>query len=151
MDRLLAIARFDFDAQHHRIGPAPDEVILLYTIASGTLEGPGIDLSVIPSFSGECGTMRGDGMIRLESRQVLRSPGDDLIYASFSGFYDLGTDGYVDALDDVLVASACAQMAVRFYTGSKNYRWLNRLQFIGIGQRDFTTRTLALRIFHVQV
>jgi hypothetical protein len=151
MERLLAIARFDFDAQHHRIGPAPDEVILLYTIASGRLEGPGVDLSVIPGCSGECGIMRGDGMIALESRQLLRSPGDDLVYATFSGFYDLGNDGYVDALDDLLAASACAQITVRFYTAAKNYRWLNRLQFIGIGQRDFTTRTLALRIFHVQV
>lgn len=146
MDRLLAEAALHFQPHHHRIGPTPDGIIFHYVIASSTFEGPLIHLSAVPNCGGEWGTMRGDGVMAFESRHVLRAPTDDLICTTFSGLYELGDDGYVDALDDTLTSKARAELAIRFHTTAKDYRWLNHVQFIGLGERDFGSHTLGLRI-----
>jgi Protein of unknown function (DUF3237) len=148
MDRLLAEGTLTFTSKHFHIGPAPDEIVLLYTVASGSFEGPGLHLAAVPNTGAEWNRMRGDGVISLESRLLLRSSAGDLIYTTLSGVYDVGDDGYVDALDDVLKSNAGAGLAIRFYTAANSYRWLNRGQFVGLGRRDFTNHTLTLQIFH---
>jgi len=138
-----------FAPEHYRIGPAPDEIILHYVIASGAFHGARFRLSAIPNCGVEWNRVGGDGVTALESRQVLRSSSGDLVCASFSGIYDLGEDGYVDALGDALTSKVEAEVAIRFQTGAKTYRWLNRELFVGHGQRDFAAQTLRLRIFSV--
>jgi hypothetical protein len=150
MLNLLAEANIEFHPDYQRIGPAPDEIVLHYTVASGRLKGPCVDLTAVPYGGGEWGTMRGNGVIALESRHVLRTPTDDLVYITSTGVYDLGDDGYVDALEDVLEGRGRADVAIRFYTAANEYRWLNRTQFVGVGERDFASHTLALRLFHVE-
>jgi len=150
MGKLLGEASLCFAPEHYRIGPAPDEIILHYVIASGTFHGARLRLSAIPNCGVEWTRIGGDGVMVLESRQVLRSPSGDLVCASFSGIYDLGDDGYVDALGDALTSKVVAEVVIRFQTGAKTYRWLNRELFIGRGQRDFAARTLGLRIFSVE-
>jgi hypothetical protein len=148
MERLLAEAAVDFDPEHYRIGPAPDEVVFYYTIAWSTFEGPDIYLCAASKCSGEWCTMRGDGVMSLESKQVLRTQESDLFYMTFSGVYDVGEDAYVDALDDSLCSTAHASLTVRLYTAAKQYRWLNRALFIGVGRRDFAANELRLRIYY---
>ncbi len=150
MGRFLAEAAVDFDPEHYRIGPAPDEVVFYYAIAWSTFEGPNLHLSAVSNCGGEWCTMRGDGIISLESRHVLQTPSGDLVYTTFSGMYDVGEDGYVDALDDSLNSTADAALTVRFYTAAKPFSWLNRAQFIGVGRRDFAAGQLQLRISHVE-
>ena len=150
MARLLAEAKVDFKPDHHLIGPTPDEIILHYLIASATFQGPRIELAAIANSGAEWDTVRGDGVIVFESRQVLHSPEGELVCASFTGLYDVGDDGYVDALDDLLKSKVPAQFAVRFYTAAKEYRWLNRALFVGRGERDFSLHTFGLQIFAFQ-
>ena len=150
MERFLAEASVDFEPEHYRIGPAPDEVVFYYAIAWSTFEGPDLHLSAVSKCGGEWCTMRGDGVMSLESKHVLRSQAGDLIYTTFSGVYDVGEDGYVDALDDSLASTANASLTVRFYTAAKDYRWLNRAQFMGVGRRDFAARELQVRISYVE-
>ena len=150
MARLLAEARVDFQADHHLIGPTPDEIILHYLVAAGTFHGPGIELAAIANCGEEWDIVRGDGVIAFESRQVLRNPRGDLVCASFNGLYDVGDDGYVDALDDLLKSKVPAEFVVRFHTAAKEYRWLNRTLFVGRGERDFSMHTLGLQIFALE-
>jgi hypothetical protein len=150
MEIFLAEAALDFDPEHHRIGPAPDEVVFYYAIASSTFEGPDVHLSAVSKSGGEWCTMRGDGIMSLKSKHVLRTQTGDLVYTTFEGIYDLGEDGYVDALDDTLRSTAHAALTVRFYTAAKEYRWLNRAQLTGVGQRDFAANDLRLRISYVE-
>jgi len=147
MQRMLGDATLEFHSDHQCIGPAPDAIVLHYTLASGKVEGPGLSLSAVPYGGDEWGTMRGDGVITFESRHILRTPLDDLVYTTFFGVYDVGDDGYVEALEGPLVSSVRAEVSIRFYTKAKEHRWLNRAQFVGLGKRDFASRTLALRIF----
>lgn len=150
MERLLAEVAVDFDPEHYRIGPAPDEVVFYYAIAWSTFIGPDFHLAAVSNCGGEWCTMRGDGVMSLESKHVLRTQSGDLVYTAFSGIYDLGEDGYVDALDNSLCSTADAALTVRFYTAAKDYRWLNRAQFIGVGRRDFAAHELRLRISYVE-
>jgi hypothetical protein len=150
MDRLLAEGILTFSSEHFRIGPAPDEIVFLYTVASGTFDGPQFHLAAVPNTGAEWNRVRGDGVISLESRQLLSTSAGDLFYVTLSGIYDVGDDGYVDALDDALKSKGRAELAIRIYTAAVNYRWLNRAQFVGLGQRDFAARTLTLQIFRAQ-
>jgi hypothetical protein len=148
--KLLAEAKVDFQPDHHFIGPMPDEIIVHYLVASGRFQGPGIDLASIANCGEEWNTVRGDGVIAFESKQVLRNGNGDLVCASFTGLYDVGDDGYVDALDDLLTSKVPAEFVVRFYTAAKDYRWLNRTLFVGRGERDFLRHTFGLRIFALE-
>jgi Protein of unknown function (DUF3237) len=146
---LLAEARVDFQPDHHRIGPTPDEIIFHYNIASGTIRGPRIELVAIANGGGEWDTVRGDGVIAFESRQLLRNPSGELVYVSFNGFYDVGEDGYENALDDLLTSTVPAEFVVRFHAAGE-YRWLNRVLLFGRGQRDFSSHTLTVDIFALE-
>lgn len=148
--RLLAEAKVDFETDHHLIGPAPDEIMLHYVVASGMFHGPGIELSAIANCGEEWDTVRADGVIAFESKHVLRSSAGELVCASLTGLYDVGDDGYVDALDDLLRSKVPAEFVVRFYTAAKDYRWLNRALFVGQGERDFSLHTFALQIFALE-
>ncbi len=147
MARLLADAYIDFQSSHHRIGPAPDEILLYYLVAAGAFEGPELALTVVPNCGAEWATVRGDGVITFESKQILDAPNGDLVCASICGLYDVGDDGYVDVLDDALNARVRAKFSVRFYTSSTEYRWLSRELFIGEGERDFALHTFRFQIF----
>lgn len=149
MPTLLAEATVDFSPDHHLIGPTPDEIILHYSVASGRFRGPRVELVALANGGEEWDTVRGDGVITFESRQVLRSPAGDLVCAKFTGLYDVGNDGYIDALDDLLTSKVPAEFVVRFHTAAGEYRWLNRALFIGRGQRDFSLHTLGLQIFSI--
>jgi Protein of unknown function (DUF3237) len=149
MSRLVAEAKLDFFPHRHLIGPAPDEIMLHYVVASGMFQGPSIELTALANCGAEWDTVRGDGVILFESRHVLQTPAGDLVCASLTGSYDVGDDGYVDALDDLLKAVP-AEFTVRFYTGAPEYRWLNRALFVGQGKRDFALHTLALHIYALE-
>jgi hypothetical protein len=148
--KLLAEAKVDFQPDHYLIGPTPDEIIVHYLVASGTFFGPYVELTAIANCGTEWDTVRGDGVIAFESRQVLRSPAGDLVCANFAGLYDVGNEGYADALDDVLASKVPAEFVVRFYTAAREYRWLNRTLFVGSGERDFSHHTFGLQIFALQ-
>jgi Protein of unknown function (DUF3237) len=150
MERYLAEAALDFDPEYYRIGPAPDEVVFYYAIAWSTFEGPGFHLSAVSNCGGEWCTMRGDGVISFESKHVLRTQAGELVYTTFSGVYDVGEDGYVDALDDSLCSTAHAAMTIRFYTAAKNHRWLNRTHFIAAGRREFGAHRLRVRVSYIE-
>ncbi len=147
MGTFLAEATLEFSPDHHLIGPTPDEIILHYIVASGRFHGPRMELAAIANGGEEWDTVRGDGVITFESKQVLRSPAGDLVCASVAGLYDVGDDGYVDALDDLLMSKVPAEFVVRFHTAAREYRWLNRALFVGHGQRDFALHTFGLQIF----
>jgi hypothetical protein len=94
--------------------------------------------------------VRGDGMIAFELRQVLHTCDGDPVSVTLSGLYDCGEDGYLEALDDVLLSQVHATFVVRFYTASKDYRWLNRALFVGRGERDFGSGVFRLQIFDLE-
>ena len=58
----------------------------------------------------------------------------DLIYAPYSGMGDLGEDGYEKFLLGEAPQTVPLRTIPRFHTAHPEYRWLNRLQCLGIGE-----------------
>jgi hypothetical protein len=147
MRTIIAEAVLTFESEHYRIGPAPDELILHYRVASGVYRGPALLLFAVPTCAVEWNAMRGDGVMAFELRQVLRAPSGDFVCARLTGQYDLGDDGYVEALNGGLTSRVTTDLVIRFQTAAKEYRWLNRRLFIARGRRDFPAGRLNVTIF----
>jgi len=80
---------------------------------------------------------------------MLQAALGELVHATVAGVYDAGEDGYVDALDGPLSVTAPAKVVIRFFTSAKDYLWLNKTQYVGTGERNFSSRTLSLRVFDI--
>jgi hypothetical protein len=71
-------------------------------------------------------------------RTTWETPDGALLYGEYSGTFDLGADGYENALRDRFPRMPAVQLAPRFVTSHPRYLWINRLQCVGIGQVDMT-------------
>lgn len=145
--RLLASGTFWFARSWERIGPAPDALVAHHVLSSGILAGPLVPMLVVQS-GGEWLTLRGDGVANVEGRHTLRIAAQEFVFARVSGLYDLGDDGFENGLlDDGLQGTARAELAVRFHTASPGYSWLNRLQCLLLGERNFSNSSLTADIY----
>ena len=80
-------------------------------------------------------TLRTDGVAVLDVRATLESYDGALIYATYNGVIDMGSDGYQKFLQGLPPSGHPAiHIAPRFHTTHANYLWINRLQCLGIGQ-----------------
>ena len=55
------------------------------------------------------------------------------VFAEYSGVFDLGEDGYRNALQGRFAPRPPVYLTPRFVSASPAYGWLNRLQCVGIG------------------
>lgn len=143
---LLASGTFWFEQSPERIGPAPDALVAHHVLSSGILAGSLIPMLVVQS-GGEWLTLRGDGVAIVEGRHALRLA-HEFVFARITGLYDLGEDGFERGLvGEGLQGAARAELAVRFHTASPSYCWLNRLQCLVLGERDFTNCSLTVDVY----
>jgi hypothetical protein len=144
---LLASGTLWFERSPERVGPAPDALASHHLLASGILAGSMIPMLVAQS-GGEWLTLRGDGIAIVEGRHALRLAAQEFVFARVSGLYDLGEEGFERGLHgDGLQGTARAELSVRFHTASPSYCWLNRLQCLVLGERDFTNCSLTVDIY----
>jgi len=147
ISQLLASGTFWFAPSPERIGPAPDALAAHHLLSSGLLAGPLIPMLTVQS-GGEWFTLRGDGVAAVEGRHTLRTAAQEHVFARVSGIYDLGEDGFERGLHaDGLHGTARAELAVRYHTASPRYCWLNRLQCLVLGERDFSNSSLTVGIY----
>ncbi len=74
-------------------------------------------------------------MAILDVRITIETDDGALIYSTYSGVADLGEDGYQAFLRGEPPPSGTAiHIVPRYHTSHPDYRWLNRLQCVGIGQ-----------------
>lgn len=143
----LAMGTIRFDSALERIGPSPDALISHYEVAGGDVRGPRLAALTVQSGS-EWTTLGGDGIASVEARHTLRTAENRLIFVSLSGIYDLGDFAYEDVLmGERLHGVGRAELSLRYQTAEPEYRWLNRLQCIAIGKRDFERCRLTIDIY----
>lgn len=145
--QLLASGTFWFAQYPERIGPAPDALAAHHLLSSGLLAGP-----LIPKLTVQSGdewlTLRGDGIATVEGRHTLRTAAQEFVFARITGLYDLGEDGFENGLlAEGLQGTARAELVVRYHTASPRYCWLNRLQCLVLGERDFSNSSLTASIY----
>lgn len=143
----LAMGTIRFDATLERIGPSPDALLSHYAVAGGDVQGPGLEALTVQSGS-EWTSLRGDGIALVDARHTLRTASNGLIFASLTGIYDLGDRAYEDVLMGArLHGFGRAELSLRYQTAEPEYRWLNRIQCIAIGKRDFKRSRLTIDIY----
>ena len=90
-------------------------------------------------------------MAILDVRATIETRNDEaLIHVSYSGVGDLGEDGYERFLRGDLPGSVPLRVVPRFLTAHPDYRWLNRLQCLGIGEVDLERSEVSYDVYAVR-
>ena len=120
------------------IGAVPEGIRANVYTAEGTVTGEKVQGSLRP-VGGDWVTVRPDGVAITDVRGTIETHDGALIYITYTGVMDLGTDGYQNFLQGQLPPFAQIRNAPRLQTAHPHYQWLNRLQCISIAELNFAT------------
>lgn len=115
------------------IGETPEGLRVNWFLQGGEVYGPKLNAKIRPH-GGDWMTIRSDGIGVLGIRATLETPEKALIYTTYSGVFDLGEEGYQNFLNKQWPNAPPLRSTPRFLTEHPKYKWLNRLQCIGIGE-----------------
>ena len=130
LERLAQVQAFL--AQGDVIGPTPDGLRINFLITGGSIVGERFNATV-EAGGADALRVREDGTAIVEVRATLRTDDGARVFTEYSGVLDLGQDGYQNALKGDFPPRPRVYLAPRFVCASPVYRWLNRLQCMGIG------------------
>jgi hypothetical protein len=148
-------ARLEFCARIHvqfeepqYVADTPAGVRVNYFVREGTAIGPQWRARVLP---GACDFLivRRDGMGLARVRSALVTEDGAGIDLEMGGYLDLGADGYRCALNRALPDRAPFALSPLISTRHAKYRWLNRIQCIGIGETRLATGQLTYDLYSV--
>jgi hypothetical protein len=117
------------------IGPLTDCTRMQVYVTSGEVIGPRMRGRLRP-VGGHWFTLRSDGIAVLDVRTTFEMEDGALIYTNYSGIADLGDEGYTQFMAGTPPARVPLRITPQYRTGHPEYRWLNRLQCIGVGEVD---------------
>lgn len=116
------------------IGPVPEGLRANFHVTGGTVTGPKVQGKVLPGGS-DCLLMRPDGVAIVDVRLTLQTDDGAIIFATYSGLCDLGEDGYQQFMAGQPPAPGSAlRVFPKFQTAHDNYKWLQRLACVGVGE-----------------
>jgi hypothetical protein len=117
------------------LGVLPQGLRRTFYILSGSCVGPRLNATIRP-VGADWMVIQRDGVALPNVRTTWETPEGALLFGEYSGVFDLGENGYDNALRDQFPNLPAVQLAPRFVTSDPRYLWLNRLQCVGIGQVD---------------
>jgi hypothetical protein len=132
------------------IGPVAEGLRLNSYMAGGEVTGPHLQGKVRSGGGGDWLTIRTDGVALLDVRATLETGDGALIYLCFTGVSDLGEDGYQKFLSGNPPPTVQLRAAARMQTAHPAYHWLNRLQFLNIGEVDLPRSVVRYDIYAVR-
>ncbi|MCC2659141.1 MAG: hypothetical protein K0Q76_4249 [Panacagrimonas sp.] len=130
---LEYIGTYDAALSLEIIGPLPSDIRVNYYITGGEVRGSRIQGRLRP-VGGDWLTVRADGVAVLDVRATIETHDGALIDVVYGGILDLGPDGHAAVLRGDLPEIAKIRTAPRLRTASPKYEWVNRTQFVGIGE-----------------
>ncbi len=152
---------FDYDLEHifsytvtlhppEVIGPVPEGARVNFYASGGEVTGPKVHGEFHP-VGGDWLVIRTDGVAILDVRATIETRDEGaLIHVSYTGVGDLGEDGYERFLRGELSGSVSLRVVPRFLTAHPDYRWLNRLQCLGIGEVDLERSEVSYDVYAVR-
>jgi hypothetical protein len=117
------------------IGPVAEGIRVHFYVVSGEISGPKMHGRLRP-VGGDWLLIRSDGVGILDVRATIELDDDALIYTTYGGLLDLGPNGYELFAKGALPAYVNLRIAPRYHTTHPSYKWLNRLQCVGVGVFD---------------
>jgi Protein of unknown function (DUF3237) len=117
------------------IGVTPEGIMVdwYWYPAEGMVKGPKLN-GKVRRIGGDWMTIRRDGIGLMDVKAVIETQDAALILVEYSGYFDLGKNGYNDFLAHRWPERAPTRTAPRFHTSHADYIWLNRLQTTGVGE-----------------
>jgi hypothetical protein len=115
------------------IGPLAEGIRVNYHITGGEVDGPKLRGKVRPG-GADFVTMRRDGVAVLDIRTTIETHDGAVIYVVGSGLAYTSEDAYERAMKKDLPPTIPVRAAMFYATVHPNYLWVNRLQFIEIGE-----------------
>ena len=128
------------------IGPLPEGLRLNIYVTGGEITGPKLRGKVRP-VGADWLTIRTDGVGILDVRATIETHDGALIYIAYQGVGDLGEDGHAKFLSGNLPKVVQLRTAPRLYSAHPDYAWVNRLQFVNVGEVNFETFTVAYDMY----
>lgn len=128
------------------VGPVAEGFRVNIYTGSGHVRGP--KLNGVTGEGGDWFTIRRDGMGIVDSRVMIHAEEDALIYTYYTGVTDFGADAYERIVRGEVPEPGKVFIAARFQTAHPGYRWLNRVQAVGVGVDEGASNlwdTYALR------
>lgn len=95
-----------------------------------------------PALLGTCGagadwfTLRRDGVGIIDSRVTIHADDGAVVCTYYTGVTDFGDDAFERLEKGELPEPGAIHIAARFQTSAPQYKWLNRIQAVGIGRND---------------
>jgi hypothetical protein len=117
------------------IGETPEgiKVNWFWYPSEGIVVGPKLSAKV-RQLGGDWMTVRRDGIGVMDVRATLETNDGALLYVTYPGYFELGENGYQDFLNRRYPNRAPTRTTPRFSVAHPRYRWLNRVQCLGIGE-----------------
>lgn len=117
------------------IGVTPEGIMVdwYWYPAEGVVKGPKLN-GKVRRLGGDWMTIRRDGIGLMDVKAVIETQNGALILVNYSGYFDLGKNGYDDFLAHRWPERAPTRTAPRFHTSSPDYMWLNRIQATSVGE-----------------
>ena len=148
---------FDYDMEHicsysatleapEVIGPVPEGLRWNIYVTGGEITGPKVQGTVRP-VGADWLTIRTDGVALLDVRATFETHDGALIYLTYSGIGDLGEAGYEKALNGDLPKTLPLRTAPMMRSSHPDYLWVNRYQYVNIGEVDFENFVVAYDVY----
>lgn len=115
------------------IGETPEGLKVNWYLCGGVVAGPKLNATIRPE-GGDWMTIRPDGIGILGIHATLETQDGALISTTYSGVFELGEEGYRNFQNKKWPQAPSLRSTPRFLTEHPNYKWLNRLQCVGIGE-----------------
>jgi hypothetical protein len=131
------------------VGLTPQGIRRNFFLGGGSCVGPRLNARVRPS-GGDWLLIQRDGVALPSVRTTWETADGAVLYADYSGVFDLGENGYEQALQDRYPEKAAVQLTPRFATADPRYAWINRLQCLGVGNVDLVTLKVAYDLYAVR-
>jgi hypothetical protein len=128
------------------IGPVGEGLRINFYVTGGKVSGPKVK-GIIRPVGGDWITIRADGVGIVDVRATIETHDHALIYLSYTGVGDLGEDGQQKFLQGIFPPKAQVRIALRFQSAHPAYKWLNRLQCVGIGEADLQHLEVSYDIY----
>ncbi len=128
------------------IGPVAEGIRLNAYVTGGEVNGPRLTGKVRP-VGADWLTIRTDGIAILDVRVTLETHDGALIYLSYTGIGDLGEDGHAKFLNGEPIGIVSLRTTPRMQCSHPDYTWVNRLQFVNIGEVDFERLVVSYDVY----
>lgn len=130
------------------LGPVPDDIRINFYVAEGKVWGPKCQGKLRP-VGGDWMSLRRDGVGVLDVRVTIETDDGALLYVTYNGVVDFGADGHAQFLKGEIPDRMAVRAAPRIATAHPAYAWMNRCQFLAIGDVQPKAGTVTYEVYAV--